>query len=100
MASLTVLAACVRVQELCESRGGRPGLSVSNSAYCLCGREVTFEEGDEEAFFLLLLLLHGALRQQKNRMAYQGRDEAARKCCIVNYCVVPVSYSGSPIVIW
>ena len=26
-------------QELCESRGGRPGLPVPNSPYGLCGRE-------------------------------------------------------------
>ena len=29
----------VRVQELCESRGGRPGLPVPNSPYGLCGRK-------------------------------------------------------------
>ena len=29
----------VRIQELCESRGGRPGLPVSNSLYGLCGRK-------------------------------------------------------------
>ena len=28
-----------RAQELCESRGGRPGLPVPNSPYGLCGRE-------------------------------------------------------------
>ena len=28
----------LRAQELYESRGGRPGLSVPNSAYGLCGR--------------------------------------------------------------
>ena len=26
----------VRVQELCESRGGHPGLPVPNTPYCLC----------------------------------------------------------------
>ena len=30
-----------RVQELCESRGGRPGLSVPKSPYGLCGRTAT-----------------------------------------------------------
>ena len=30
-----------RVQELCESRGGRPGLPVSKSPYGLCGRKAT-----------------------------------------------------------
>ena len=28
-----------RTQELCESRGGRPGLPVSNSPYGLCGHK-------------------------------------------------------------
>ena len=28
----------------CESRGGRPGLSVPNRPYGLCGRKATFEE--------------------------------------------------------
>ena len=31
----------IRAQELCESRGGRPGLSVPNSPYSLCGRKAT-----------------------------------------------------------
>ena len=31
----------LRVQELCESRGGRPGLHVPNSLYGLCGRKAT-----------------------------------------------------------
>ena len=31
-----------RVQELCESRGGRPGLTVHNSPYGFCGRKATF----------------------------------------------------------
>ena len=31
----------VRAQELCESRGGRPGLPVPNSPYGLCGRKAT-----------------------------------------------------------
>ena len=31
----------VKQQALCESRGGRPGLPVPNSPYCLCGRRAT-----------------------------------------------------------
>ena len=31
----------LRSQELCESRGGRPGLPVSNSPYGFCGRKTT-----------------------------------------------------------
>ena len=30
-----------KAQELCESRGGRPGLPVPNSPYGLCGRKAT-----------------------------------------------------------
>ena len=37
-----------RAQELCESRGGRPGLPVPNSPKGLCGRKATFEEEEEE----------------------------------------------------
>ena len=29
-------------QELCESRGDRPGLPVPNNPYGLCGRKATF----------------------------------------------------------
>ena len=32
-----------RAQELCESRGGHPGLPVPNSPYGLCGRKATLE---------------------------------------------------------
>ena len=35
---------CVRAQELCESRGGRPGLPVPNSPYDLCGRKATLND--------------------------------------------------------
>ena len=31
----------VRAQELCESRGGRPGFPVPNKPYGLCGRKAT-----------------------------------------------------------
>ena len=34
----------VRAQELCERRGGRPGLPVPNSPYGLCGRKVTLNQ--------------------------------------------------------
>ena len=34
----------VKAQELCESRGGRPGLSVPNNPYGLCGRKSAVEE--------------------------------------------------------
>ena len=36
-----ILCFIYRSQELCESRGGRPGLPVPNSPYGLCGREAT-----------------------------------------------------------
>ena len=31
----------VRAQELCQSGGGRPGLSVPNCPYGICGRKAT-----------------------------------------------------------
>ena len=34
----------LRAQELCKSRGGRPGLPVPNSPYGLCGRKATLNE--------------------------------------------------------
>ena len=37
-----------RAQESCESRGGRPRLSVPNSPYGLCGLNAKFEEEEEE----------------------------------------------------
>ena len=54
--SLTVRTFCVdvkqywsyRVEDLCESRGGRPGLPVPDSACGLCGRKATFEEGGQK----------------------------------------------------
>ena len=33
----------IRVQELCESGAGRPGLSVPNSPYGLCVRKATLK---------------------------------------------------------
>ena len=32
-----------RAQELCESRGGHPGLPVPNNPYGLCGRKATLK---------------------------------------------------------
>ena len=37
-----------RVQELCERRGGRPGLSVPNSPCGVCGRKATLDERTNE----------------------------------------------------
>ena len=59
--SLTVLRVSVDVkqhlkkkaQELCESRGGRPGLPVPNSLYGLCRQKATLEEElyEDRAFY-------------------------------------------------
>ena len=38
----------LRALELCERRGGRPGLPVSNSSYDLCGRKATLNERTNE----------------------------------------------------
>ena len=37
-----------RAQELCESRGGRPGLPVPSSPYGLCGRKETVKNRAQE----------------------------------------------------
>ena len=34
----------ITVQELCESRGGHPGLPIRNSAYGLCGCKATLQD--------------------------------------------------------
>ena len=38
----------IRAQELCESRGGCPGLPVPNSPLGSCVRKATLEEEEEE----------------------------------------------------
>ena len=43
--AMTETQPCLRAQELCESRGGRPGSPVPNKPYGFCGRlKATFEE--------------------------------------------------------
>ena len=46
-----------RTQEVCKSRGGRPGLPVPNSPYCLCGRKATLDSnramGDNDQLYSL-----------------------------------------------
>ena len=37
-----------RAQELCENRGGRPGLPVPNSPYGFCGRKATLKNRAQE----------------------------------------------------
>ena len=39
--SLPVMERSGRTQELCESRGGRPGLPAPNNPHSLCGRDAT-----------------------------------------------------------
>ena len=41
--------AILGAEELCESRGGRPGLLVPNSPYGLCGRNATVEDENDHA---------------------------------------------------
>ena len=43
----------LRAQELCGSRGGRPGLPVPNGPYGLCGRKATFKEGNTVPNFMV-----------------------------------------------
>ena len=40
----------LRAQQLCESRGGRPGLSVPNKPYCFCGRKATVKKKKKTDF--------------------------------------------------
>ena len=44
-----------RAQELCESRGGRPGLPVPNNPYGLCGCRATLNQNLENADTTLTL---------------------------------------------
>ena len=39
-----------RVEELCESAGGRPGLPVPNRPYGLCGRKATLKKKKKRNF--------------------------------------------------
>ena len=36
--------AFLRAQELCESRGGRPGLPIPNKPHGFCGRKTTLNQ--------------------------------------------------------
>ena len=49
-----------RAQDLCESRGGRPGLPVLNRTYALCGRKAT-------------LIWRRRSRLQSSRAVYESR---------------------------
>ena len=40
--------ATIRPQELCETQGGRPGLTVPNSLYGLCGRKTTLKSNSTD----------------------------------------------------
>ena len=53
-----------RARELCESRGGRPGLPVPNSPYGLCGCKATLNECRARAL---------AFKSQKLSMIEHGR---------------------------
>ena len=56
----------LRAQELCESRGGRPGLPVpSNSPYGLCGRKATLNLNSKKSTHLEA----GISRQRKQSRA-------------------------------
>ena len=44
-----------RVEELCESPGGRPGLPVSDESYGFCGRKATLNSNGNPAGVQLVL---------------------------------------------
>ena len=54
-----------RVQELCESRGGRPGLPGPSNPYGLCGRKAT------------LNLNRPSIRMKKKKMVPQSEEGEA-----------------------
>ena len=49
---------CDRAQELCESRGGRPGLPVPNSPFGFCGRKATLKNRIQELCEIEVDVLH------------------------------------------
>ena len=44
-----------RAQDLCESRGGRPGLPVPNSPYGLCGRKAQPDSGAKYGYDTVMI---------------------------------------------
>ena len=44
-----VISVSHRAQELCESRGGRPGLPVPKNPYGFCGRKATLKRACDRA---------------------------------------------------
>ena len=60
------------VQELCESRGGRPGLPVPNSPYGLYGRKATLNSPNRgnEWKYMLLVTLNTWSGTQHDKYAY------------------------------
>ena len=47
----------LRPHELCESRGGRPGLPVPNSPYGLCGRKANSKKKEKKYFVVVAGIL-------------------------------------------
>ena len=41
---MTKMTKDIRAEELCEGRGGRPGLPVPNKPYGFCGRKATLQQ--------------------------------------------------------
>ena len=67
---------CYRAQELCQSRGGRPGfLLVPNSPYGLCGRKATLELERCSECGTELLLLDSKIMFVTTKKAYFCRDK-------------------------
>ena len=63
VSSIPVLEETFRAQQLCENRGGRPGLPVPNSPYCLCGSKATLKRKRNLAtmnLIIILLAIHAA----------------------------------------
>ena len=57
-----------KTQELCESRGGRPGLHIPKSPYGLCGRSATFEQ--EETVCMIFAFIGQECTYAINRVLF------------------------------
>ena len=57
VSSIPVLEETFTAQQLCENRGGRPGLPVPNSPYDLCGSKATLKRKRNLATMNLIIIL-------------------------------------------
>ena len=91
----------IRAQELCQSRGGHPGLPVPNSLYGLCGRYATLNMSELHS---PPCLARAACRRpgscwssRRGRLCGTGPPSAARTLCTPpGTCWCSPSWRSSP----